>query len=163
VKPDIMVFGKKTQVCGIAISERVNEVDSCFVVPSRISSTFEGNLVDMVRCQRVIEIIEEDDLLANAVMIGEYLQKLLNDMPEVIPEVSNVRGRGLWAAFDLPSQEDRDKVIKACFEEYLIVLPCGEKTIRMRPSLDVKADAIGRGIAQLEAGICRAYGRQRPQ
>ena len=160
VKPDVMVFGKKTQVCGIAVTDRVNEVESVFVVPSRISSTFEGNLVDMVRCHRVIEIIEEDKLLDHGAMIGEYLMKLLNDLPGAFPEVSGVRGRGLWAAFDLPSTEERDKVVKACFEELLIVMPCGERSIRMRPALDIAADAIARGIALLEAAIRRAYDRK---
>ncbi len=160
VKPDVMVFGKKTQVCGIAVTERVNEVDSVFVVPSRISSTFEGNLVDMVRCHRTIDIIEEDNLLDHAVRMGDYLMKLLEDLSRTFPEVSGVRGRGLWAAFDLPTREERDRVIGGCFEEYLIVMGCGEKSVRMRPALDIGADAIGRAVAQLEAGICRAYKRK---
>lgn len=159
VKPDIMVFGKKTQVCGFACTERVDEIDGVFKVGSRISSTFEGNLTDMVRCTRLIEIIEEDRLVDNARSMGKYMQKVLADVASHHGEMSAVRGRGCWAAFDLPSTAERDKVVKAAFDEHLIVLPCGTQSIRLRPPLDVTADAIGRAAAQLEAALKRAYGR----
>ena len=160
VKPDLMVFGKKTQVCGFAATDRLDEVDSVFKVASRISSTFEGNLVDMVRSERVIEIIVEDKLLDNAVTIGKYLLKLLREQATQRAEVANVRGRGLWAAFDLPTTDDRDRLIKACFDEELLVIPCGLRSIRLRPALDIGADAVGRAVAQLEAAIRRAFGRK---
>ena len=57
VEPDLVAFGKKTQVCGIAATRRLDEVDSVFQVPSRINSTWGGNLVDMVRCRRIIEVV----------------------------------------------------------------------------------------------------------
>lgn len=160
VKPDIIVFGKKTQVCGIAAGTRLDEVDSVFSVRSRISSTFSGNLVDMVRCHRVIQIIQEDDLLTNATAMGAYLLRLLHDAAAAFPEMTAVRGRGLWAAFDMPSTEDRDKLVEACFKEELLILPCGTKTIRMRPALDIDADSVGRAAAQLEAGLRRAFGKK---
>ena len=56
--PDIVAFGKKTQVCGIMASNRLNEVESVFKVPSRINSTWGGNLVDMYRAKRIFEIID---------------------------------------------------------------------------------------------------------
>ncbi len=157
VKPDLLVFGKKTQVCGFAADARLDEVENVFRVPSRISSTFEGNVVDMVRCQRIIEIIVEDKLLDNAVTMGAYLQKLLLEEAASYDVLTNVRGRGLWAAFDLPSPEVRDRLIQACFAEQLLLLPCGSKSVRMRPALDVGGDAIGRAGAQLEAGLRRAF------
>ncbi len=160
VKPDLLTWGKKAQVCGFAATERIDEVDSVFKVASRISSTFEGNIVDMVRCQRIIEVIESDGLLDNARSMGKYQQKLLTELAASFPEISNVRGRGLLAAFDLPSTQERDKVVRSAFEEMLLILPCGTKSIRMRPALDVGADAIARCIAQLEAGFRRAYGRE---
>ncbi|MBI3179355.1 MAG: L-lysine 6-transaminase [Deltaproteobacteria bacterium] len=161
VTPDLLVFGKKTQVCGVAAGPRLDEVESVFHVASRISSTFEGNLVDMVRCTRIIDIMIQDDLLANAATMGRYLLKALTDLAQTQPAMTNVRGRGLWAAFDLPSTEDRDRVIKGCYDEQLLVMAGGARAIRMRAALDVDADAIGRAAAQLEAGLRRAYGRAR--
>jgi len=161
VTPDLIVFGKKTSVCGFAAGSRIDEVDSVFAVSARISSTFAGNLADMVRCERVIEIIEEDDLLANARTMGSYLLKLLNDVAGKTRRVRNVRGRGLWAAFDMPSTEDREALIHACFEEQLLVLRCGERGVRMRAALDIDADSVGRAGAQLEAGLRRAFPSQK--
>ncbi|MEZ0312985.1 MAG: L-lysine 6-transaminase [Myxococcota bacterium] len=160
VKPDLMTFGKKTQVCGFAATARVDEVDSVFKVASRISSTFEGNIVDMVRCQRIVDVIDSDGLVDNARTMGKYQHKLLAELAGNFSEISNVRSRGLLAAFDLPSTQERDKVVRGAFDEMLLILPCGTKSVRMRPALDVGADAIARCIAQLEAGVRRAYGRE---
>ncbi len=153
VQPDLMVFGKKTSVCGFAATSKIDEVDSVFKTGSRISSTFEGNLADMVRCRRVIEIIEEDDLIANAKSMGVYLQSVLNAAAEKHDQVTNVRGRGLWAAFDMPDTKSRDALADAAFKEQLIIMTCGDRSIRMRPALDITADAIGRMGAQLEASF----------
>ncbi len=61
VVPDMFAFGKKTQVCGFASNDRIlEEPENVFNVSSRINSTWGGNLVDMVRCRRFLEIIEEE-------------------------------------------------------------------------------------------------------
>jgi len=137
VIPDIISFGKKTQVCGIMVTSRVDEVkENVFNVPSRINSTWGGNLVDMVRSQRILEIIEEDNLVDNAAKVGEYLLSKLNELGDDFPKLlSNIRGRGLMCAFDLPDTQLRDKLRLKAFEKGLIVLPCGEKSIRFRPPL----------------------------
>ena len=153
VRPDILIFGKKTQVCGMAATGRLDEVDSVFSVSSRISSTFTGNIVDMVRVQRVIEIIEEERLLDNAITMGEYLLHVLTEVMKSHPAVRAVRGRGTLAAFDLPDRATRDALLASCFRQELLVLPCGDRSIRFRPSLDISADAIGRAGAQLEAAL----------
>ncbi|MCK4349731.1 MAG: L-lysine 6-transaminase, partial [Candidatus Krumholzibacteria bacterium] len=102
VRPDILAFGKKTQVCGIMSSGRINEVDSVFKVSSRINSTWGGNLVDMWRAKRILEIIETEKLVDNAAAMGKLflgeLQKLGDSYPGLI---SNARGKGLFCAFDL--------------------------------------------------------------
>ncbi|MFO0633958.1 MAG: L-lysine 6-transaminase [Nannocystaceae bacterium] len=154
VQPDVFSFGKKSQVCGIASTERVNEVDSCFKVPSRINSTWGGNIVDMVRATRYIEIIEQDDLLTNAREAGEHLQAKLRGLAERHGAMSNVRGRGLMCAFDLPSAEVRSAVVRAAMaDEHMLILPCGPRSIRFRPVLDVTRDAIDEAAARLDRVI----------
>ena len=67
VKPDMMTFGKKLHVCGFVSSTRIDEVaENVFHVPSRLNSTFGGNLIDMVRATKMLEIIEEEQLVENA-------------------------------------------------------------------------------------------------
>ena len=144
VKPDIISFGKKTQVCGMLAGDRINEVkNNVFVESSRINSTFGGNLVDMYRFKLILEIIENDNLLENAIKMGDYLlnkiNKLENDFPGYI---TNARGRGLFCAFDLPSTIERDKMINILLDKKLIILGSGDNTIRFRPHLNVKTEDI---------------------
>ena len=64
VTPDVVAFGKKAQVCGVMAGGRVDEVaDNVFAVSSRINSTWGGNLTDMVRSRRILEVIERDRLI----------------------------------------------------------------------------------------------------
>lgn len=145
IKPDILCFGKKFQVCGIMASKRVDEVEkNCFQESSRINSTWGGNIVDMVRITRTLEVIEEEKLVENAKRQGELLLKTLYDVQKDFPElISNVRGLGLLCSFDMPDTGTRDEFRKKCLKERMIVLPCGKKTIRFRPILCVEEEQIG--------------------
>ena len=147
VEPDITAFGKKTQVCGIMVGDRVDEVDDhVFKVGSRINSTWGGNLVDMVRFDRVLEVIEEQDLVANAANVGDHLLQCIFELSSDRPVVQAVRGQGLMCAFDLPTRDVRERVRQEAFKRGLILLGCGESTIRFRPPLNATTDEINKGI-----------------
>lgn len=155
IKPDIIAFGKKTQVCGIMVGSLVDEVDNhVFKESSRINSTWGGNLIDMVRATKYFEIIEEERLVENAAKMGDYLQKRLHELGDNYPEIiSNIRGKGLMCAFDLPDSKTRDMVKDTVYKNLMIVLPCGEKSIRFRPALNINQDEIDRGIEILDKSI----------
>lgn len=140
--PDIIAFGKKTQVCGIlANKEKLDQVPhNVFQESSRINSTFGGNYIDMIRFKLILEVIEHENLLENVRVQGEFLKSELEKLQENHSNVSNVRGMGLFCSFDLTSTEERDAVINKAFENKLILLSCGEKTIRFRPHLNVKRE-----------------------
>ncbi len=149
--PDIFAFGKKSQVCGIAANGRLSEVDdNCFQESSRINSTWGGNLVDMVRSQRYLEIIEEDKLVRNAHKVGSYLKDQLKAFQNTHTTVTNVRGKGLMVAFDLPSTEKRDEVFRSTYENGLLVLKSGERAIRFRPPLNVTKEEIDTAMEILD-------------
>jgi L-lysine 6-transaminase len=137
IVPDIVAFGKKVQVCGIMVTGRVDEAkDNVFVVASRINSTWGGNLTDMVRAQRILEIIEEENLVENAAQVGSYLLAKFEAMSQQFPKlISNVRGRGLMCAFDLPNTELRGKFRELCYDQCLMILASGPKSVRCRPAL----------------------------
>ena len=150
-RPDILAFGKKMQVCGILVGTKVDEIKSnVFKVSSRINSTWGGSLVDMVRSTRILEIIEEDNLLSNAGTCGNYLQERLVEISKKNEKVGNVRGLGLITAFDLPSKDMRDRFITKGMEENIMFLGCGEKTIRFRPALIIEKNHIDIGIEVIE-------------
>ncbi|MFH1453294.1 MAG: L-lysine 6-transaminase [Armatimonadota bacterium] len=152
VLPDILCFGKKTQVCGICVSDRVSEVkDNCFELKSRLNSSWGGNLVDMIRATKMFEIIQEDNLVKNARVMGEKFIKGLYDLQKKYPDkVSNVRGKGLFTAFDLPTTQMRDKYLTKLRNNNFIGLASGHTGIRFRPHLDVDENIINEALQVLE-------------
>ncbi|MFC4586204.1 L-lysine 6-transaminase [Sphaerisporangium corydalis] len=148
--PDVVAFAKKVQVGGIMAGRRVDEVEgNVFQVSGRINSTWGGGLVDMVRSRRMLEIIERDGLIPRAAVLGEELLAGLRGLESAFPGVVlNARGRGLMCAFDVSS--GRDALVAALREdEGVLVLPCGERSVRLRPALSVTPEEIGQGLAAL--------------
>ena len=150
VVPDLVCFGKKTQVCGIMSTGRIDEVEgNVFHVSSRINSTWGGNLVDMVRCARALQIIEEDGLVAQAARVGEYFKSGLEKVQEDFEGIDDVRGRGLFLAFDMVDGKTRDDVRQRCWDSGLASLSCGPRSIRFRPSLIFTEEDVDRALALL--------------
>ena len=138
VLPDLLAFGKKAQVCGVMAGPRLDEVnDNCFRLPSRISSTWGGNFTDYVRSTHYLRIIEEEKLVENARIQGDCLLSELQSLAGAHPMISAVRGRGLMLAFDLPTGKERDAFWKGAYELGLLVIRSGERSIRLRPMLDI--------------------------
>ena len=156
-RPDIISFGKKTQVCGIFAGTRLDEVEGhVFKESSRINSTWGGNLVDMVRFTIYLEIISQENLIDKAAENGAYLkQKLKTLQRKNSDKVSNVRNRGLFGAFDMRSTEERDKMIGLISEEGALMLGCGHTSIRFRPHLNITQDEIDQGISMIESAISK--------
>jgi len=144
IKPDILAFGKKTQVCGVMVGERIDEVeDNVFNVSGRINSTWGGNLVDMVRCQKYLEVIDEEGLIKNAEVQGKRLLDGLLEIQDQYPQlILNTRGLGLMCAFNLPTPDIRDMMKNELYAHGLVVLGCGASTIRFRPPLTVSEQEI---------------------
>jgi len=143
VLPDLLAFGKKVQVCGVMAGPRLDEVkENCFRLPSRISSTWGGNFTDYVRSTHYLRIIEAERLVENARRQGERFLAELQALAGRYTAISAVRGRGLMMAFDLPNGSARDAFWKGAYDLGLLVVRCGERSIRLRPVLDLKDDII---------------------
>jgi L-lysine 6-transaminase len=150
VTPDVVSFGKKTQVCGIMSTTRIDEVETnVFRVSSRINSTWGGNLVDMVRCARYLQIMKEDGLVESAAKVGAVFKAGLEQLQANFPQVTNVRGRGLLVAFDMPDGEARDALRQRCWEAGLATLACGPRSVRFRPSLVFSQDDVKQSLGIL--------------
>jgi L-lysine 6-transaminase len=161
LEPDIVAFAKKVQVGGIMAGRRVDEVgDNVFNVSGRLNSTWGGGLVDMVRSRRILELIERDDLIGRAARTGSWFQAQLRELCARHPDVvSNVRGRGLMCALDLPDPAVRDAVVLALRARHVLVLGCGPRSIRFRPPLNVTKAELIFGLEALdhvmsESGRC---------
>ncbi len=157
-KPDIISFGKKTQVCGVlANKEKFDEIpQNVFRESSRINSTFGGNFVDMLRFQLTLEVIEQENLVENARKVGEYLLNGLQELEKDHPEkFSNARGRGLMCAIDLPTSMMRDRLREVLYDDNLILLACGDRSVRFRPHLNVSTNEIQIALDKLAANIVK--------
>jgi len=146
-RPDILAFGKKMQVCGILVGHKVDEIENnVFRIPSRINSTWGGNLVDMVRSTQILQILHDDQLCNNAAEVGQYLKDHLHTLAEKYGQISNVRGKGLLCAFDFPDTEMRNSFIQKGLAQNVMFLGCGAQTIRFRPALIMEKSHIDLGM-----------------
>ena len=148
VVPDLISFGKKTQVCGMMSTRRIDEIESnVFHVSSRINSTWGGNLVDMVRFRKYLEIIVSENLVENARTTGQYFLEQLKLLAEEFPaHIENVRGRGFMIALDLPNGEARTGFLHTAYGNGMLALGCGERSVRFRPTLDFSKDLVDEAI-----------------
>lgn len=159
VKPDIMTFAKKVQVGGIAVTDRIDKEvnDNCFKISSRINSTFGGNLTDMVRATRYIEIIREYGLLKNATQRETQFLSGFQALSHRYP-ITNIRGLGTLLAFDLPTEGLRKQVLQTAIEkECVLLLASGKKTIRFRPALSISKEEVDEGLTRLDRALKRVF------
>ena len=139
IEPDIITFGKKSQVSGIMVKDTHAKV---FEVPKRLSVTFDGDLIDMIRCKYIIKAIQENDLLKNALEMGKYLANKLSKFKQI----KNIRQTGLLLAFDFETKLERDLFYKNLHQDGMICNPTKDLSIRLRPNLNVSKEEIDDAI-----------------
>ena len=154
-RPDIISFGKKTQICGIFVSDRIDDVENnVFHESSRLNSTFGGNIADMVRFTLYLEVIEKEGLVQIAAENGEYVLDKLQALQKKYGDVvSNSRGKGHFCAFDLPNGDILANLLSLIADEGALMLGCGTHSIRFRPHLNISQDEIDTGFEMIERAI----------
>lgn len=144
VEPDVITSAKGLRV-GATISNRDNFPEE----KGRISTTWgAGDILASFIGYKTIEIIQKNNLVENAEERGKYLLKKLREME--LEEVSNIRGKGLMAAIDFETKEKRNKVVQESFKNGLMLLGCGEKSIRFLPPLDIREREIDIAVNTLK-------------
>jgi len=146
VTPDLIAFGKKTQVCGVAATGHIDSVENTFTTPSRISSTWGGQLSDMVRCEKIIQVVRSEGLLQNIAVQGEYILRQLRHFAQETGLIANVRGRGAFIGFDVVDVPTRNLVREQAKQQGCLFLVCGEVSLRVRPALTIQTWEIDRGL-----------------
>lgn len=140
VKPDIMTSAKALQV-GATITSKEYEPDE----PGAVSSTWGGgHRIDLAVGLKTIEIIEKEKLLRNATKMGNYMMKRLRDMKS--KKIVDVRGIGLMIGVELSEKEYQKTVVQRAFKNDLLLLGCGEKTVRIVPALIINRKDADKGL-----------------
>ncbi len=161
--PDILVTAKGI-ASGLPLSVTVARADLMNWTPGAHASTFGGNPVACAAALETIRLLEEK-YISNAARMGAYLLEKLAAWPQKHRIVGEVRGKGLMIGIELvknqetrePHPEARHKIIRRAFESGLLVLGCGESTVRLMPPLivekahaDFALDVLDRCISEAE-------------
>ncbi|PYV11194.1 MAG: aspartate aminotransferase family protein, partial [Acidobacteria bacterium] len=146
VVPDILITSKGL-ASGLPLGVMVARADLMTWGPGAHASTFGGNPVACAAALETVRLLEEK-YIANAARMGEYILGRLAGWPEKHRAVGEIRGKGLMIGIELvksrktrePDPEARAKVLERAFEHGLLILGCGESTVRLMPPLIVERD-----------------------
>ena len=152
IEPDILCVAKGI-ASGMPLGAMIAREEISTWTRSTHGSTFGGNPVACAAALATISLIE-DGLIMNARDVGAYLRESLAKSQSLHPRISDVRGLGLMIGVEFvgndgkPDAKFRDQVIFKCFDQGLLLLSCGESTIRFCPPLIVKRNEV-----EIAAGI----------
>ena len=157
VVPDILTMAK-SMGGGMPIGATVYRAEMDFRVAGKHSNTYGGNPVAAAASLATIDVIESEDLVARSAKLGAHMAKRLDEMAERYDFIGERRGRGMMQAHEFvadkrtnkPAPELRDEVEKLAYQRGLILLPCGESTMRYIPALNIPADVLDSGLDVLE-------------
>jgi 4-aminobutyrate aminotransferase len=146
IEPDIVCVGKAI-ASGMPLGAMIARSEISTWTPGTHGSTFGGNPVACAAALASIAVIEAG-LLRNATEVGAYLMGSLKELKNKHAVIADVRGLGLMIGVEFvhpdgsgtPDAALRDKVMKHCFERGLLLLGCGESTLRFCPPLIVNRD-----------------------
>jgi len=135
ITPDIVIFGKKTQVSGIMVKSKYSDI---FNQELKLNVTWNSDIIDMYRCDLIINFIEKNNLLEKINKFSLEITKFLNSFNEII----NTRSCGYLLAFDLRRKLDRDNLVNQLFLNGVLVNPTKDNSIRLRPNLNTSKQEI---------------------
>jgi len=127
LEPDIIVFGKKSQICGVMVNDKYSEaIRSQY---RKLEVTFDGELIDAVRAEYILNAIEKDLLLENVIEKSEILRAELSSM------FDNYRSVGHLVAFDFSNKKKRDDFVNISYSNFILINPTSDRSVRLRPNL----------------------------
>jgi acetylornithine/N-succinyldiaminopimelate aminotransferase len=152
VEPDIITLAKALGG-GVAIGAMMAKPDvAASLVPGTHASTFGGNPLACAAGIAVIEAIEEEGLIANAIEMGEYTRSKLEALKEKHPVIDHVRGKGLMIGIQLtiPGAD----IVSKCLENGLRINCTQGNVLRFMPSMTINKEEIDTAIEILDGVIC---------
>ena len=140
ITPDILIYGKKTQLSGIAVREKFGKI---FDRSIRLEVTWDADIIDMVRCKYIIKAYDEGNVLDN---VNHMASKLKCGLLK-IDGLKNIRNSGLLFAFDFEKKSQRNVFLDHLKANNMLCNPTGDKTIRLRPNLFVNSTEIDNALS----------------
>ncbi|MBW1858157.1 MAG: acetyl ornithine aminotransferase family protein [Deltaproteobacteria bacterium] len=164
VVPDIMALAKGI-ASGMPLGAMVARSDIMVWEAGSHASTFGGNPVSCSAALATIELLEAE-LMENAKIRGEYLMTELRELQKSMECMGDVRGKGLMVGVELVKDREtkerasdwRNEVIQKAFQKGLLLLGCGENTIRFSPALTVTGEEIDTCLSIFEESLREVAG-----
>jgi acetylornithine/N-succinyldiaminopimelate aminotransferase len=149
VEPDIITLAK-TLGGGVAIGAMMAKEELAVkLVPGKHASTFGGNCIACVAGIAVVDAIEEDNLLENAVKMGEYAKHKLEQLGEKYDIIKEVRGIGLMIGVQLASPGA--EIVDKCLARGLRINCTNNTVLRFMPAMIVTKGQIDEAINILDS------------
>ncbi len=160
VTPDILTLAKGMG-SGVPVGAIVAKADLDFGVPGAHSNTYGGNLLSCASALATIDVMEEENLVANADKLGKITKERLNELYNRYEIIGDVRGLGLMTATEFvlnrktkePAKAQVDKIVVESYKRGLLLLPCGKSSIRYIPPVNIPEDQLLKGFEILEEAI----------
>jgi 4-aminobutyrate aminotransferase len=156
VQPDIVCMAKGI-ASGMPLGICMSRAEIMDWVPGSHASTFGGNPISIAAALATIDVLEREGI-DNAANVGEFIMERLRGWKHSHPLVGDVRGRGLMIGIELvkdkatrePAAALRNRVETLAFEKGLMILGCGETSIRLCPPLIVSKEEAAVALDILE-------------
>jgi 4-aminobutyrate aminotransferase len=158
VSPDSIQFGKAI-ANGIPLGGVIHRDDIAFRLAGQHSSTFGGNLLGLSVASVVLE--ETWKILPNVERVGMHLGRRLGELMDEFEFIGDSRGIGLARAIEIvetsgslkPDGKRRDEIVREAFKRGLILIGCGESSIRIIPPLNIDIETVDRGVDLLREAL----------
>ena len=159
VEPDIVCIAKGI-ASGMPLGICMTRAEIMDWKPGSHASTFGGNPVAIAAALATMDIIERE-AMANAATVGGKIMARAAGWPVKFRSVGEVRGRGLMIGIEIVKDQKtrevapalRDRIVELAFERGLLLLGCGESSIRLSPPLIVKQEEAEIALDVLEECI----------
>ncbi len=160
VEPDIVCFAKGI-ASGLPLGGIMTKAEVMSWEPGAHGSTFGGNPVAIAAANATLEVIENENLLIKANETGTYIMDALHEMQERHPSMGDVRGRGLMIGIEFVEDKQskkrakklRNQIVQSAFSDGLLLLPCGENSLRIIPPLNIPSALVEEGLQKFEAAV----------
>ena len=158
IEPDLIAVAKGI-AAGLPLGAAIGKAEIMDLPPGSHASTFGGNPVSCAAANAVIDIIEKENLLSHVARLGEYTMKRLREMSQEIPEIGDVRGKGLMIGVELvksdgsPHRELLKETLREAFKRGLLVIGSGLSAIRIAPPLIISKEEMDVGLEILEESL----------
>ena len=146
IDPDIVMFGKKTQLSGIMATEKMSKI---FQNAIELEVTWDATLLDMIRCKHIISAYKECEILNNVISRSSQVANGLGQ----IQGIEGLRNSGLIMAFDINEEEKFKNFVKKTKKYGMIFNSSGNKTVRLRPNLNLSEQEANKALNIIELSL----------